>query len=97
MYPALVAELSWGLEQLRSGVVNSVAADIDAGMTAMNGGLPKLNGETCTASVIRCLRERQREYAVRAVAAGAMTLPADKLVPLLKEMLAVMERHEKPK
>lgn len=97
IYPALVADLSWDLEQMRSGIVKSNKADIDDGLRRLLGGIGASNGETCTKTIIRTLKAMTGEYAARTVASAAMTLPKNKLIPALKEMLAVLEQEKEAK
>ena len=92
VYPSLTGDLSWSLEQLRAGVVNNQALDIDNGLQGLLGGFRKNQGESCTDCIIRSVKTAQGEYAARAVSAACMTLPPDKLLPTLKDMVAVLEK-----
>ena len=94
IFPSLVGELSWDLEMLRSGVVNGNAQDISQAITKLLGGFAKPDGLSCTDFIIQTIKQTQGEYAARTVAAAAMTLPKDKLIPALKDMLAVLEKAE---
>lgn len=91
MFPALVADLSWDLEMMRSGIVKNIPNDIREGLRRILGGLAPNNGDSCTKHIIHMLKAQTGEYAARVVATAAMTLPKDKLVPALKDMLAVLE------
>lgn len=92
-YPALVADVSWDLEMIRTGVVKSQPRDIDDGLQKMMKGFAKNAGETCTQAIIRSMKLATGEYAARVVASAATTLPKDKLIEQMENILAVLKSN----
>lgn len=92
MFPALVADISWDLELMRSGIVNNKTGDIQDGLRRILGGMALNSGDTCTKHIIKTIKAMSGEYAARAIASAAMTLPKEKLIPALEDMLAVLKK-----
>ena len=94
-YPALVMEIDWSLEQMRIGIVKNLPGEIQEGLRRLLGGVSIMNGDTCTKTIIKTMRGLSGEYAARIVASAALTLPKEKLLPALRDMLAVLEQEGK--
>lgn len=92
-YPTLVAELSWDLEVMRSGIVNNKQEDICIGFKKLMGGVAKMSGKTCTQTIVENMQREQSCFAARTAIATSHLLPREKLLPLLKEMVHVLEQN----